>query len=135
MKAAICLHNYLKELQQPHLMLGPTHVHTDASVVVDGLYCRCVSREMKWLCLNYTIIRQAISDGSVTIVKCASEDNTAGQLNQASYRQGLYSLTANSTGDPCHSQTAATLTSPTRTPRHSTPEPTHYRKARCAIKH
>jgi hypothetical protein len=27
MKAAICLHIYLKELQQPHLVLGPTHVH------------------------------------------------------------------------------------------------------------
>jgi hypothetical protein len=81
-KATIGLRIFFKELQQPHLVLGPTPVNTDASVVVDGTNCRRVSREMKWVCLNYAIVRQATGDGCITIVKCATEDNAADGLTK-----------------------------------------------------
>ncbi len=38
--------------------------------------------EMKWVCLNYAIVQQAIGDGSIVIVKCASEDNAAEGLTE-----------------------------------------------------
>ena len=81
-KSVLGLRIYFKELQQPRLVLGPTPVFTDASVVVDGTNCRRVSREMKWVCLNYAIVRQAVGDGGVTIVKCATEDNAADGLTK-----------------------------------------------------
>ena len=37
---------------------------------------------MKWVCLNYAIVRQAVGDGGVTIVKCATEDNAADGLTK-----------------------------------------------------
>ena len=81
-KAAIGLRIFFKELQQPRLVLGPTPINTDASVVVDGTNCRRVSREMKWVCINYAIVRLAVDDGSVVIVKCTSEANAADGLTK-----------------------------------------------------
>ena len=76
-KAIIGLRILFRELQQPHLVLEPTPVFTDAQAVLDGTQCRRVTKESKWVSINYALVRQAIADGAVTVHKCPTEENIA----------------------------------------------------------
>ena len=81
-KALIGIRIFLRELQQPHLVSGPSPLFTDAQAALDGTHCRRVSRESKWVCINYALIRQAGENGTITVVKCPTEDNIADILTK-----------------------------------------------------
>ena len=81
-KAIIGLRIYLREIQQPHLVAGPSPIFTDAQAVLDGTHCRRVSRESKWVCINLALIRQAEGDGAIIAVKCPTENNIADILTK-----------------------------------------------------
>ena len=81
-KALIGLRIFLRELQQPHLVSGPSPLFTDAQAALDGTNCRRVSRESKWVCINYALIRQAVENGTISLVKCPTEDNIADILTK-----------------------------------------------------
>ena len=74
--AVIGMRIYLRELGQGHLVEGPTEVHTDAQVVLDGKRCRRVSQASKWI-TRYAMIRQAEENGAAVPTKCATELNDA----------------------------------------------------------
>jgi hypothetical protein len=81
-KAVIGFRIFFRELMQPHLVLDPTPIFTDAQAVLDGTHCRRVSRESKWVCVNLALIRQATEDGTIIAVKCPTADNIADVLTK-----------------------------------------------------
>ena len=81
-KAVIGLRMLFRELKQPQLVLDATPLFSDASAALDGAHCRRVSRELKWVCINLALLRQALEDGVITTVKCPSEDNVADILTK-----------------------------------------------------
>ena len=81
-KAVIGIRIFFRELHQSQFVTGPTPVFTDAQAVIDGTHCRRVSREAKWTCINYALMRQAEEDGAVIATKCATEDNVADILTK-----------------------------------------------------
>jgi hypothetical protein len=61
----------------PHTVVSPTPMFTDSQVVLDGTDCRRVSRESKWMCVRYALVRTAKDDSAIDPRKCPTETNDA----------------------------------------------------------
>ncbi len=66
----------------PQVVAAPTPMLTDSHVVLDGVECRRVSRESKWISVRYTIVRTARDDKAVDPLKYPSETNDADCLTK-----------------------------------------------------
>jgi hypothetical protein len=81
-KAILGMRIFLRELRQQHLVADPTPMYTGAQVVLDGMRCRRVSRESKWISTRYAMVRKAENDGAIEPRKCDTADNDANMLTK-----------------------------------------------------
>ena len=58
--------------------MGPTPLHTDAQVIIDAAKSLRISPGAKWVAPRYAMVRKAVSDEAVSIVKVDTSVNCAG---------------------------------------------------------